>query len=127
MIHPTIQKQFIDGCDAETDNNLQGRAVVAHLAHNQEVAGSIPAPVTNLAASAEKDAGCNTPRESGAEFAALTPSSTHLQLADKFDDSARNWRAIATVLWATDKDLATFAHDCAMHSEIAAEMERRAA
>lgn len=43
--------------------NLRGGATVARLAHNQEVVGSIPTPVTNLA----KASGCNTPRTVGDE------------------------------------------------------------
>ena len=43
-------------------DNLQGGASVARLAHNQEVAGSIPTPVTTLP---QETAAVCTPREAG--------------------------------------------------------------
>jgi hypothetical protein len=46
--------------------SLQGRAEVAHLAHNQEVAGSNPAPATTSHAKARDDAPA-TDNPAGAE------------------------------------------------------------
>jgi hypothetical protein len=55
-----------------------------------------------------------------------TVEAFHQRLADACEDSARNWRQLATQLLDIDLQLAAFAHSCALDNERIAEEERKA-